>query len=274
MFVWLGGMLGFTLVAIADDTSPAPAAPVAARPADRLILSVQGSSLETAGDGGGGAVRWLHNVNSGALIGAGVDYQSIAGSQWAFASLNGSVTLGERPDARWTLYGEIQQGSGSDDGGSFSYSVFSAGIFRALTSRLTLQLDDQQIDIDTTHGNLPKLGLTYLWNPRLLTSVSYMNSVSGNLGTEMGIARVDYYGQNLGFLIGGAYGQASPAVVDLQTGVVLPGAKMKEMFVGLSKPFARGEWQLVADYLDLEGIERVTLTLNCTFHLRERSQPR
>lgn len=272
--VWLVGTFGVPVAATAEVPAPAPAAPVAERPDDRLIFSVQGSSLEAASDGGGGAVRWLHNVNAGTMIGAGVDYQTIADSHWTFASLSGSVTVGERSDARWTFYGEIQQGSGRDDGGSFDYSVFSGGVFRTLTSRLTLQLDDQQIDIDTTHGNLPKLGLSYLWNPKLLTSISYMHSVSGNLGTELGSARIDYFGKALNFLVGGAYGKASPAVVDLQTGAVFLGSDLKEVFVGLSKPFSRAELMLVADYLDLEGIERVTLTLNCTIHLRARNQAR
>lgn len=277
-YVWLVGTFavpGAATAAVPAPAAPAtPAAPVAERPDDRLIFSVQGSSLEAASDGGGGAVRWLHNVNAGTLVGAGVDYQTIAGSHWTYASLSGSVTLGERADARWTFYGEIQQGSGRGDGGSFDYSVFSGGVFRTLTSRLTLQLDDQQIDIDTTHGNLPKLGLSYLWNPQLLTSISYMHSVSGNLGTELGSARIDYFGKALNFLAGAAYGQASPAVLDLQTGAVFPGSDLKEVFVGFSKPFSRGEWMLIADYLDLEGIERVTLTLNFTIHLRARNQPR
>ena len=281
--VCLVGTLGVPLAAAADVPAPAPtapsapsapSAPVAERPDDRLIFSVQGSSLEDAGDGGGGAVRWLHNVDTGTLIGAGADYQTIAGAHWAFASLSGSVTPEGQADGRWTFYGEVQQGSGDNDAGSFSYSVFSAGVSRPLTSRLTLQLDDQQIDIDTTHGNLPKLSLVYLWNPHLLTSVSYMNSVSGNLGTDMGLARIDYFGQAVNFLVGGAFGQASPAVIDLQSGAAFPGSRLKEVFVGLSKSFSSADWMLIADYVDLEGTERVTLTLNCTIHLRARGQSR
>ena len=56
---------------------------------------------------------------------------------------------------------------------------------RPSRSKFSVQLEARQIDIDTTHGNLPKLGLTYLWTPRLLTNVSYAHSVGGNLGTEL-----------------------------------------------------------------------------------------
>jgi len=62
-------------------------------------------------------------------------------------------------------------------------------------------------------ANLPKIGLTYLWGPRLPDRVAYQHSVSGNPGTNLGIIRVDVYGKPLNWLAGGAYGQGAPAVV-------------------------------------------------------------
>ena len=68
------------------------------------------------------------------------------------------------------------------------------GLSQNLTKKFSVQLEGRQIDIDTTHGNLPKLSLTYLWSPRLLSNISYARSVGGNLGTELTAARIDYYG--------------------------------------------------------------------------------
>lgn len=270
-FAWLGSAVSPGL-ALAEAPSPAPA--VQAQPHDRLLLSANGSTLSGSSGGGGGAVRWLRNLSAESLIGAGVEYQTLADAHWTFASLSGSLTRGSESSKRWTLYGEAHQGSGSTAGDSFSYSVVAAGIARSLTSALSLQLEDRQIDIDKTHGNLPKLGLTYLWNPRLLTTVSYANSVGGNLGTEIVSGRIDFYGQGFSALGGGAFGDAAPAVVNLQTGLVLPERHLKQVFAGLSKPFSRGELMAVADYLDLAGSERWTLTVSWTIHLRARLQPR
>lgn len=270
--VWLGASFSLGL-ATADEPSQATATPVQL-PDDRLMFTANGSTLSQASGGGGAGVRWLHNVSAGALISAGAEYQTIADSHWTYGSLTGALTRGGGSSPRWSLYGEIHQGAGSTAGDSFTYSVAVAGIDHSLTNALSLQVEDRHIDIDRTHGNLPKLGISYLWNPRLLTSVSYANSVSGNLGTELVSGRIDYYGQGFNALAGGAFGDAAPAVVNLQTGLLLPEPSLKQVFVGFAKPFSRVELMAVADYLDLDGTERWTLTVSCTVHLRARTEPR
>lgn len=268
LFVFVAGTI-CPLLAAAEAPAPLPAERVH-QPDDRLILSASGSTLTGASGGGGGAVNWLRDVSPGTLVGVGVEYQTIADAHWTFGSLRGALTLARDSNAPLTLWGEVHQGSGRIDVDSFRYSVGALGISRKLTGGLSLQLEGRQIDIDTTHGNLPKLGLSYVWNPRLLTSVSYAYSVGGNLGTELFATRVDYYGPNFNVLAGGGAGQADPAVVNLQGGTTLPGRTIKQVFLGTAKPFGRAEWMLVGDYLDLAGSERVTLTLSCTIHLRAR----
>lgn len=270
-FLWLAGTF-CPLLTTADEPSPLPAER-AHQPDDRLILTANGSTLTGASGGSGGAVNWLRDLKPGTLIGAGVEYQTIADAHWTFGSLRGSLTLGSESSAPLTLYGEVHQGSGRIAADSFRYSVAAVGISRTLTGGLSLQLEDRQIDIDTSHGNLPKLGFSYVWNPRLLTGVAYAYSVGGNLGTELFSTRIDYYGPNFNLLAGGGAGQADPAVVNLQGGTPLPGRTIKQLFLGVSKPFARAEWMLVGDYLDVAGSERVTLTLSCTIHLRARGVP-
>ncbi len=133
-----------------------------------------------------------------------------------------------------------------------------------------MQLDDRRIDVETTHGNLPKVGASYLWNPHLLTTVSYTQSVSGNLGTRLAAARVDLYGPSVNWLAGVSFGQASPVIVlNFQTGLEVPAGHLKEGYVGFSKPFPRwrSELLLVADYQSLAGENHATLTLNYVFHV-------
>ena len=241
---------------------------------DRLILGANGSTLTGGSGGSGGAVAWLHGVNADTLVGIGAEYQTIANAHWTLGSVLGSVTRGTESGPRTSLSGEFHAGSGDIGSRHFSYSLVVLGASRTLTKDLSLQLEARQIDIDTSHGNLPKLGLTYAWNQRFQTSLAYARSVGGNLGTELFSARVDFFGGRTGFLAGAAAGHAAPAVVNLQTGIEQPALALKQVFVGVSKPFSGANLQLVADYLELAGSKRTTLSLTYTLPLRGRGASR
>ena len=256
---WLGffAMLACPALSAAADASAT---------ADRLTLMVAGSTLSHSDDGGGAAVGWLHNFNADTVLGAAVDYQTIADSHWTFGSL--TLVQGFGPAVRRAnLYAEAHVGSGRDDVHSYDYSIFAAGLFQNLTRQLSVQLEDRQIDIDTTHGNLPKIGLQYLWSPSLSSALSYSHSVSGDLGTRLAVLRIDRYSKAVNLIVGGATGKASPAVLDLQTGITTPGLTLHEYFAGVGRTFSRADVTLLADYLKLADTERVTLTLNCTVRL-------
>lgn len=235
---------------------------------DRLIVSANGSTLEDSDDGYGGLVRWLHNFTPGAQVGLGVEYQKIADSDWTVGTLTATLTHEGASGAKTSGYAEGTVGSGKVLDRDFDYAISAVGLIHALPSGFAVQLEDRQIDVDRTHGNLPKLGLSYQWNPQFLTSVSYADSVSGNLGTQLYSARFDVYGGFVNVLGGAAYGEASPAVVNLQTGLVQPALQLREGFLGFSKLLGAAEFTLVGDYLKLDETKRVTLTLSCNIHLR------
>jgi hypothetical protein len=251
-------------VARADDTGSD----------DRLLFSASGATLSVASGGGGGSAGWLHNFNADNLAGAAVEYDTIANGHWTFGSLNAATTSGPA-GARLSLYGEIHEGAGDLGVHRFDYANEAVGLIRTIGPHFSLLLEDRQIDIDTSRGNLPKLGVTYLWGPRLQTAVAYQHSVSGNLGTNLGSIRIDAYGKPLNYLVGGAYGQGAPAVFNLTTDVIEPGSgRLKEVFLGASKSLARSDLTVVADYLDLSGTRRVTLTVNYIFDLGASGRPK
>jgi hypothetical protein len=233
---------------------------------DRIVLSVNGSTLPGTNGGGGGSVGWLHNFDADTLGGVAVEHQGISAAQWTFGSVNGSLTR-ELGGARYNFYGEAHEGAGDDGPHAFKYSVVAAGIIGTYFHRLSVQLEDRQFDVETTHGNLPKLGLSYLVNPHILTAVSYADSVSGNLGTHLTSARIDAYTSKANFLAGVAFGQVSPTVLGLE--FVVPGKSLREGYVGVTKPLPhrRGELTLVVDYQDLAGSNRIAVTLNYIFHV-------
>jgi hypothetical protein len=247
-------------------TSPAPTSE------DRLILTAQGSSLTgTNGGGGGGEIAWAHTFSQGTTASVAGDYQAIAGSHWEFGSLTGSIGWGSAA-TRWTAYGEAHVGSGNTGTHPFDYNVYVAGVSGTFSGRYTVQLETRQIDIDTSHGNLPKIGLAVLATRRLLASVSYAKSVSGNLDTDLVTARLDHYGTTLNWLAGIAGGHAAPAVVNINTGATGPAPRLREGFAGIVRAWPRTELSLLADYLDLSNSlatsKRVTITLSCTLHFK------
>jgi len=239
---------------------------------DRIALSADGSTLPGTNGGGGGSVGWLHNFDADTLAGVAVEHQVISVAHWTFGSVNGSLTR-ELGDARYSLYGEAHEGAGDDGPHAFKYSIVAAGLIGTYFHRLSAQLEDRQFDVDTTHGNLPKLGLSYLWNPHLLTAVSYAHSVSGNLGTHLTSGRIDVYGSQVNFLGGVSFGRVSPTVLNLD--VNLPGKTLNEGYVGVTKPLRRlrADLTLVVDYQDLSGSGRVAVTLTYIFHFGHNGKP-
>jgi hypothetical protein len=241
---------------------------------DRLILTADGVTLTDTDGGAGGSIGWLHNFGPKVVVGASAEYQTLADAQWAFGTLSGALTGG--PDGKkWSVYGDARKGSGDDDAHDFTYQSALLGVSLPLYRRLSLQIEDKQIDIDTTHGNLPKAGLTFVWTPRLQTAVSYAHSISGNLGTELTQARLDYYGKSLHFITGAAFGPANTVVLgDPSLAQNFPDRSVRQGFLGFSRAYSRAEFLMLGDYLKIGDSERVTLTLSCMIHLNPPEKPK
>jgi len=270
----------------------APIAALHAAPStvdDRIALSAQGSSLTNTGGGGGASVGWLHNFDADTLLGVAAEYQALSVSHWAFASLSGAMTRGPG-DKRYTFYGEAHEGAGRNGPNAFKYRIEALGVTGTYFHRLSATVEDKQVNVESTRGNLPKLQLAYLWNPRFQTTVGHQHSFGGNLGTRLTTARVDVYASQMSFLAGAAYGQASPALLGqlvTQQGpsgnITLAPHQLREGYVGVVKSFPqlRSDLTLIVDYQRLSGGEgtvlgvavpssvstRWTGTLNYVFHI-------
>lgn len=246
------------------------AAEIDARPPDRLTVSGSRSTFQDTDDeGGGGSLNYLHYFTPNVIFGIGGEHQFVEDAKLTFGSLRGAMGWGERA-SRTTLSAEAHVGNGDDNGREFDYAVGVLGLSQSFTNEFSVQLETRQIDIDTSDGNLPKLTLSYLWTPQFLTQVGYAQSVSGNLGTELTTARMDYYGKHINLMLGGATGTANPAVLVLQPGVVLPASQSTQGFLGFGKTFRHGEVTLMGDYLEVAGSEKITVTLTFTAYLGSR----
>lgn len=233
---------------------------------DRIAASANGSTLTGTNGGAGASLAWLHNFDAATLLSGAVEYQALSVAHWTFGSVTGAATRG--PDnQRYTFSGEAHEGAGDDGPKSFDYHIEAVGVTGTYFHKLSAQLEDKRIDVETSHGNLPKFGLSYLWSRHFQTAVAYQHSVSGNLGTRLWTGRVDEYGPTVNFLVGAAVGKVSANVLNL--GIEIPGTQLHEGYVGVVKPFpsARSELTFIADYQNLSGTKRATLTLNYIFHV-------
>jgi hypothetical protein len=264
---WLIAALSGAEAAAVDPPAPSPTPAAVAD--QRLVLSTNGSTL-TGGSGGGGAsATWVGSIGRDVVLGAGAEYEQIANAHWTTGNFSGSLGLG---GGKTHLYVEAHEGAGDIGDHAFHYNVASGGILGQLTPELTLQLEERYIDIDTSHGSLPKLGLTYRATLQLSASVSYAKSLGGNLGTRLVTGRIDYVGTRFSALAGLAGGPVAPAVITPGLNVVVPAPQLHEGFVGIGKPFGRTDWLLLGDYQDVGGTKRTSITLSCTVHLHPPAQ--
>ena len=256
----------------------APACALHAAPSevdDRIAIGLQGESLTNTSGGGGGSLTWLHNFSTAALAGVGVEHQVLANSHWTFASLNGAYTMGQGGQ-RYSVYGEAHEGGGNSGDRALNYHIEAVGLVGTYFSRLSVLLEDRQFFVDTVSGNLPKLGVSYLWNPHFQTSVSYAYSVGSNLGTRLLAGKIDLYEPGLNWLAGFSFGQATAAVLNPGASVgetSIPGLRVKEGYVGATLPLPswRSEISLILDYQKLYSpfvdSKRFQGNLNYVFHV-------
>ncbi len=263
----LAALLWPQLAPAVDSAAVTPAAPSSASQ-NSLIISANGSTLTGASGGGGGSLAWLHDFSDAVLDIAG-EYQTLANAHWAFGSVAGSVSGGDA-EAKWTAYGDVHLGAGDigvyEGLQRFDYDVEGAGVAGTFGGKLTVQVEGRQYDIDTSHGNLPKIAVGFLWTPHLQTTVSYARSVTGNLGTELATLRIDHYGRAVNWLAGGATGHVAPPIVNFYTGLTGPAPQYHEGYLGIAKGFSRVDLSLLGDYLVVAGTKRITLTIVCTLH--------
>jgi hypothetical protein len=259
--------------------SLAPVCAVHAAPSavdDRILIGLQGESLTNTSGGGGGSLGWLHNFDADTLAGVGVEHQMLANSHWTFGSLNASHTMGEASQ-RYTIYGEAHEGGGNSGNRALNYHIEALGLVGTYFSRLSVSLEDRQFFVDTVSGNLPKLGVSYLWNPHLQTTASYSYSIGSNLGTRLASAKVDVFSPGVNWLGGFSFGQATAAVLTGSNSVGVetfaPGLRVKEGYVGATVPLpsARSEISLIVDYQKLSNqfrdSNRFQGNLNYVFHI-------
>jgi hypothetical protein len=232
---------------------------------DRVSVSGNGSTLTGTNGGEGGALGWIHNFDTDSLLVLGAEHQRLGDAHWTFGSLAGALTR-EIGDGRYSFLAEAHEGAGEDGPHALHYRIEAAGVTGTYFHQLSILLEYRRIDVETTHGHLPKIGVSYLWTPHWLTSVSFTESAGGNVGTRLTSVRLDHYSPVVNLLAGGVYGQASPTIIDL--GIVSPGHILREGYVGASRTFAhRTDVTLTADYLNLSGSKRATLTLSAIIRL-------
>jgi hypothetical protein len=232
---------------------------------DRISLSGNGSTLPGTSGGAGESIGWLHNFDADSLLALGAEHQKLAGAHWTFGSVSGSLSR-NMGDGRYTYYGEAHEGAGEDGPRALHYRIEAAGVIGTYFHQLSVQLEYKRIDVETTHGHLPKIGVSYLWTRHWMTSLSYSASAGGNVGTHLAGARIDHYSPAVNVFAGASYGRVSPTIFDL--GIVVPGHLLREEYLGASKTFARRtEVSLTGDFLNLSGSKRKSLTLSFIFRL-------
>jgi hypothetical protein len=249
--------------------TPSPGPPVV-QPDNRIIVSGDWDTLNIGGPhaGAGGSLGYLGQPTVNTLVGIGGEYQTLAGSHWEFGSVSGAYSHALTVATRWNINGEAHEGAGQSGSTRFKYGIEALGAGLSLPSEVALTAEDRQLDVDTSHGNLPRAGLSKGWGRQWLTSVAYAKSVGGNLATDYGLARIDFISTPVRLLAGASFGHVAPAVLDIQ-GILRPESqRLTEFFAGVTRPSRIVDLSLLGDRIELASVLRYTVTLTATFHLR------
>lgn len=231
---------------------------------DRVMLSVSGSTLDNSSGGGSGSLAWLHSFNLDTLLGVGAEYDTIGNAHWDLASFSAAFSNGSQAN-RWTVAADGRFGGGDIATQRFDYDVEAVRFTDTVDRFISLDLESRQFDVYTTHGNLPKAGLSLFMAGRWILGVAYAHSTGGNLGTVYTSARLDHLGAQVRWFVGGAQGHVAPPVLNIQTGATAAVPRYWDGYVGVARTFTSTQWTVTADYLDLlGGTRRLTLTLTCS----------
>jgi hypothetical protein len=232
---------------------------------DRLVIAANGATMSGSAGDWGGSVNWLRSSPDASFV-VGANYESLADSHWEFAT--GAVAMNW---GRSAVYAEADEGAGDQrlllERNPFHYAVETVGLSTELGAHLRGFAEARRIDIDTSHGNLPKVAMDISWPHYLQTTISYAQSVTGNLGTELGGLRIDLSLPSSIWFAGAAAGHASPPVVNVDSLSSFAAEQYREGFLGVSKAFRATEWSLALDYLTLGQVKRVMLNVTCTVQI-------
>lgn len=224
--------------------------------ADTMFLNLEFSSLSSASGGGRVAVDWLRAAEGGLDYLAGISYARLADNDWAVGHFGAFSRIGDHLSWR----GDLHLGTGNRADRSFDYQMVEAGLtWEIVDQRLYLDIEDRYLDIDTTHGNLLELGVTFLPRPRYASKLAYIRSTGGNTESDFVSGRLDIFAGRHRFLGGFAVGRTRPEAVATFGG---DAAELEQVFVGMAVPISGPELTVVLDLLRLDEVERATLTLS------------
>jgi hypothetical protein len=223
---------------------------------DVLYITGQLTSIESADDGGGGGLEWLHPFTPTSGFTLGAYAFSFGGSQWTYGKAGGFFGYGERT----MVSGEVNLGAGEGPR-SFTYQIYRAEITYALVDkRFYLVGEEQYSHISNTKDNIIKAGLIFYPVPALAMRLNYHISAGGNVDSRLVSGRVDFYTRRVTLLAGFLVGRTSPEQLKLITDAPRT-ADIEEFFAGFSLPVGPYEVSLIFDVARQSSVGKYSTTL-------------
>ena len=252
------GMAMAFLLMVGPGTATAQTVAPAARSAslDTLVANAERTDIAAGPQGGTGSIEWVHTSSRNAFN-AGLISSSIGETSWTY----GRAGAMRRPFERTTVQGQADVGVGHERQRKYGYRAAQGSIaYELVDNRLALEFQDRYIDVDSSSGNIVKLGLTVLPVRPLSVAAALHASTNGNVDARSASLKVEAHFGGRAVIGGMSAGRSQPVLLGLSANAAVA-QTLREAFGGVTVPVKRVRVTLLVDSLELGPTRRRSLIM-------------
>ena len=250
------GLLLATCAVPVQVLAQAPETAAAGTP-DTLFFGGEFVGVAPGPRGMTGAFEWLHPLTPKRSINTGVLTFTLGDSVWTYGRAGAMWRFGDST----AVHGQVDLGAGREGEDGFGYLTLRGTLSHELLARrLTLELEDHYVHINTTVGHSGRVGLTFRPAQHWAVGAAVHSSLGTALGVQAVTVRIARDVHNATLFGGLSAGRWRPALIGLAGEG--PAEHTYDVFAGAVIPIDRFSLTLAFDSLQTVHARKHSVVLN------------